>query len=266
MTNWSFEGGSSHRGFNLNGGLGAPSGTNSKTGWNALTASLTVGGWFIFTAKPGAFSRQMYDVGIGGAGAEKVIVENIYYDAQSDGQRYRQQPVHCPIYIPTGTRVSYRYQSNTVSTDSACHLSIVPVSSWMAERKLSRAKSFGANTGSTIGTDIDPGGSIGTYGSWTNVGSTTTNSIRALIACIGRSDNTTLTECDWIVQVGWGSTAQQVVEFTVVGNSLEDFATSGINGPFPVNIPAGEQIKVRAKCSINDATDRIFDIVLLGFS
>jgi hypothetical protein len=55
----------------------------------------------------------------------------------------------------------------------------------------------------------------------------------------------------------------------ILGN-LAYVVDSGIDTPepqyygFPVSIPKGSRVAARAQCSINDATDRLIDITLIG--
>jgi hypothetical protein len=45
-----------------------------------------------------------------------------------------------------------------------------------------------------------------------------------------------------------------------------DLPTPPMSGPFFVNIPEGVRLSVQAQCSINDASDRLFDAIIVALS
>ncbi len=99
-----------------------------KTAWTELVASTTaVSNWVSLTPglpttnSPG--TPWTFDIGVGAAGAERLVVENYRYNITST-ELVRGSMVPFPVAIPAGQRLSVRY---TTDTTTATHTPTVCV-------------------------------------------------------------------------------------------------------------------------------------------
>lgn len=250
------------------GGKSITNGTgNSKGSWGEVIDStpIAAAGFILMISQTNAavLTDMLVDIGIGGSGSETVLIENILVS----GRALLTMSVLFEIPIPAGTRVAARGQ-NPGGTGATTD--VVPVlipATFTSPSGLGRAATYGAVTGDSGGTAIDPGGSANTKGSWGEIAASTTNPIRRLYVIIGNQGNVARTDCTWLVDIGiGGSGSEQVLipDLLAAASTNNDIVTPAIVGPIPVDLPAGTRIAARCQCSITDATDRTLDIVLIG--
>lgn len=112
-----------HFGENLDaGGRGVAgvvtSTAHSKTAWTEYIASTTEdmhGFWVLCTVNTsshtiGAF---MLDLAVGSVGNEELIAEDLFF--KTHNQEFHVSPFFIPVYIPAGTRISFRHQTTITS-------------------------------------------------------------------------------------------------------------------------------------------------------
>lgn len=207
----------------------------------------------------------LVDIAIGASSAEQVIVANLTCSAGS-GAQLAPTVYSFPITIPSGARLSARCQATTGS--SGIRVLLVGLTSgFLMPMGLGRIATYGAATADSGGTSVDPGATIHTKGAWSVLSAATDHDMRGFVMGIGNQLNGVRLGMDWLVDVGIGGAG---VEQTVLDNF--HMCTSTVFDtvfpqawPFiPVNIPAGTRLVVRAQCSSNDATDRLFDAIIYG--
>lgn len=259
------------------------SGTNAY--WAAATSSAsanTKGDWLeVFSSSPFdanglnisiGYATEGYsfllDIGIGAAGSEVVIISNILYEVTGLGTRFLNNDIFFPISIPNGSRVSIRIQSTGGSKVMSVGLSLF--SGGWNKQACSLVTTYGAATADSGGTSVDPGGTAHTEGAYTEITAATTNITRGFILASGGQLNTSRQWSEWLVDIAIGGAGSEVVIFPDLRLACESFSWSTMIPHFtqyiPLQIASGQRIAVRAKCSINDATDRLFDVVLYGVS
>lgn len=215
----------------------------------------------------GANQDSLVDIAIGAAASEVVIVSNL---ALSRPGSIENGPcwVDIPIHIPAGTRVAVRRQDSTGGGSIVMGLICQTGKALTYGRSFSKAVTYGVNTGDSGGTSIDPGGSANTKGSYVQLTASTTAPIRYLILCLQGQTNAVRTFSRFLIDVAIGAAASEVVllqDIPAVASGNSDYVVPTW-AAFEVSIPAGSRIAVRAQASITDATDRLFDISLVGFS
>jgi hypothetical protein len=132
---------------------------------------------------------------------------------------------------------------------------------------LTRVTDYGTNTADSGAVSVDPGATINTKGSWTQIVASTTNPIRMLMVGIGNGANATRTAYDWLLDIGIGGSGSEVVILAdqhLEAHTSDDLMSPTFIGPFPCNIPAGTRIAARSQCSGNDAADRLCDVQIYG--
>lgn len=205
----------------------------------------------------------LVDIAIGGAGSEQIIIANLLVS-----QTALNTDVYYffPVEIPAGSRISARLQSTT--TSGSQRVSGLLLGGGMAQVEgWSGVETLGADTSDSGGTSIDPGGTINTKGSYVQVTAACGHEIRGLSIGIGHGQNGIRSNANFLVDIAIGGAGSEQV---IVPNvALHSTAGSDMILPLsynfiPIRIPSGSRIAVRAQCDINDAADRLFDVVLYG--
>lgn len=248
--------------------LTANASANTKaTSYTTLIASLAADcdGFFLNLLGGTASRDLLVDIAIGASSSEVNIIDNFMLSSGTT-LNLEVREVYIPIPIAAGTRVSARCQASTGS--ATCFAGVSPVKSRYAF-SFSKATTYGANTGDSGGTSIDPGGTINTLpANMTQLSAAITDPIRYLIACIGNGGNFTRTTCQHSFQIGYGGSGSEtvVVPLTYITQDAgRDTFTPTAFSKF-VDIETGQRLAARQNSSINDASDRLFDMTVIGFS
>lgn len=239
----------SNRGTNIV----APASTNTKGSWTQVFAGSAVTAPVIgFTiqiannSSAGAARRSLWDVGIGAASSEVVIVENFGGTMPANPTNQPQpRELFFPIRIPAGTRIAMRHQSNQANQTSNVLMTLF-YGNWTDYQTYSGAELLGADT-STTSMLAHTAGNTNTYSSWTSIGSTTARSYYGSALCVGNDTLTTLNGNQYVAQWGYNSTAEGEVWLTA---TTGEFQGSFSNAQFtPGKIALGTQMQIRAKCN-----------------
>jgi hypothetical protein len=204
----------------------------------------------------------LVDIAIGAAGSEVIILADLF--KESWGQITALGPIYdFNIDIPAGTRISARcagYAYNTKKTSVGVHL----MNTGFYKNHLGIVDNYGLNAADCGGVSIDPGGTANTKGAWSQITASTTRTIRELMTVFGNQRNTGRALYHWLVDIGIGGAGSEVVIIPDIpfncGANLTLYPVNSVL--YPVAIPAGTRLSVRAMCSGNDATDRTFDAIL----
>ena len=231
----------------------------------ASTAQPTA--WLLVTVPRVATTIEYFvDIAVGAASAETVIVANLAVSLNSalalTGWNYL-----VPVSIPAGTRISARCQSGGASGSSLYIMvhCFAPMAG--GETGLGAVETGGANTATTRGAIIDPGGTAHTKSAYSagQLIASTAFPYRWLNVAVFHPEAVGALST-WLVDIGIGSSGAETTIipnlFTAAGNTAD--ATSLSVFSFPVSIPAGTRIAARAQCSVNTATERNIDVIVYG--
>jgi hypothetical protein len=119
---------------------------------------------------------------VGGAGAEKVVVPNLLMQSPANEQQTRT--VYVPLYIPQGSRIAARCQSDGSSQSMRAGVTLVN-RSFTSPSSLQKMVAYGISTATTRGTNVDPGGTVHTKGAYSQIAAFTTGPMRQLIVALG---------------------------------------------------------------------------------
>ena len=236
---------------------------NTKGSWVEVEDSLTSDAQgLLLTFGDSSSDDYLFDIGVGAAASEVVVVANIPWCRQLASSGIKES-AYIPFRIAAGARVSLRCQ-NTVGGGTASagvtFLHAVPLSPCTV------ATTYGAATADSGGTSVDPGSSANTKGAYSQITASTTGAIKWLLVGIGNQVNTTRTSANWLMDIATGGAGAEVV--LIPNLNLQAGAGLDVMHPhyfsFPCDIPSGTRLAVRAQCSITDATDRLFDVILIG--
>jgi hypothetical protein len=239
---------------------------NTKTGYTEFTgsAAVSVQGIIIASVMGTASGDALYDIATGAASSETDVLANI---TSARTSTFNVQQFYFPIQIASGARISGRYQST--STTQAWRPVIYLLSGITVPfENCTSAVTYGAVTADSGGTSIDPGGSSHTKGSYVEISASTSADIDWLLVCFGNQVNGARADASWFIDVATGGAgAESVVaaDLHMTSHSADD-RVEPASYLLPLTISSGTRIAVRAQCSITDATDRLFDVVLVGFN
>lgn len=172
---------------------------------------------------------------------------------------------YIPIPIIAGTRISARCQASAAS--KTCTVVVVPVTggNWFLPR-LGGAATYGSNTGTSAGVGIDPGAVAYTKGAYSELSASIGKPIKWVILCIGDKANPLSRNNSWWIDLAIGAAgSEKVILDTIPFYCRTDgvgFQPSAMN--FPCSIPAGSRLAARASVGDTDATDRLFDLSVIG--
>lgn len=239
---------------------------NTKGSYTQLIAStgFDANGIIIMLDDMTAAVDYLIDIAVGAAASEVVKISNLLATGGTGSIVYGAY-YYFPIRIAAGSRISARCQCSTGGN-------IIRVSALLLGNSMQGAEGlavvtpYGDTTADSGGISIDPGGTVNTKGSYTQITASTTYPIRFLVFAIGNQLNNIRTSQSWLVDIAVGAAASEVVKIPNI--PLNCSTSPDIITPqtmcIPVNIPAGTRLSVRAMSDGNDATDRLFDIVLYG--
>lgn len=225
---------------------------NTKGSWTQLIAAASIVAPVIGISvsiannpTSGAAVRSFFDIGVGGSGSEVVLISNLAFVGPSNASN---QPgpaeIFIPVRIPAGTRVSCRHQSTSASKTSNV-LVTVYFGNWAEHRTFAGAECINADTSTTSMLALTAGNS-GSYGSWTNAGSTTSRTYYGGSIMAMNDTVTALSALTYVADWGWNSTACGSRWFVAQTTEAQG-SFSGSAFEFGT-IPSGTQLQIRAKC------------------
>lgn len=237
---------------------------NTKGTWVECITSTNYDVWAISVVLVNVFTsgsaiRMLVDIGVGANPNETVIIPDILCGA--NGNMNNGLPFFtAPIFIPKGTRIVARCQdavgSDTVSVTLFLHGggSTVP---WRAFR---RAESIGTTSSGASGGLAHTAGSSGSESTWTNIGSTTTHMLDAIMPMVQNDTVTALNALVYHLEIGIASTT--LCEYVFFTSTAETISTIFPLCPHYCHVPAGTQLMIRAECS---GTAQSLQYGVLGF-
>lgn len=241
-------------------------GTNvSGTTYVQLVAATTYdwqGFWVSIVNTGATVVQRQLTLGLGSAGNEREILPGATL-CRASTVNMMASAYYVPVAVPAGSRIAGKMSGTT----GAFTVTVTGVAASPMGTPPSGA-GFAHGVGTNQGTAIDCGGAANTKGSWTQIVAATTYPYRYLMAFIGCNGNTTMADGSFLFDIGVGTAAS---EFALVSNLQFEQSVSGdMNvpcafGPFPCDLPAGTRLAVRGQSTITDATDRVFDVTLVGF-
>ena len=258
---------------NLHGSIGynttitASTASNAKGGWSQINAAITNDAYgFLFTVgMAGSAVDYLVDIGRGAAGSEIVDVSNILWSSGGSG-RLNYEVIFIPLFYPAGTRVAVRCQSINASATILVHIAGV-AKGWNSFPLFGRATTYGDVTADSGGTGIDPGATANTKNTPVALTASTTNPMKACLFCIGNQANAADATQDYSadVMVGAASAEQvQLADLVFLGEVTGDKKATRYQYRY-TDIPSGTRVSVRAQSSGVNATDRLFDAIVIGF-
>lgn len=242
--------------------------SNTKTTYTEITSSTVfdAAGFLLnYNLQAGASSLLyiLLDLAIGAAGSEQVILSNL---ALQYSQRLPSGSIFIPIAIPAGTRLAFRHQVNSASTLTVGVSITLLAQGFLPSDLMQIGTTYGAVTGTSAATQVDPGTSANTKGSWTEITSSTTYA-HTMLLIAAHLGSTAPGNTRWYLDIGVGAAGSETV---LVPDLPSSYASSGFTltpnfwGPIPVNIPQGTRLSARLQ-STDTSSARVQQVALYGF-
>ena len=203
----------------------------------------------------------LIDIAYGVGGSEQIVVANLLHSLTVV---LEEAEVFIPIIVPVGTRISARVQSTDGS--ATIRMSVVIQAGGVLGSGMQLCTTYGDNPADSGGVSVDPGGVANTYGAYSEIIASTTRVIKKLIVGLGNQDNVSTVTASWKIDIAinvGGSENPCIPRLQSVGYGTTFHITPSFR-VIEIDIPIGSRISVRAMCSSTDATDRLFDVVLIG--
>ncbi len=235
---------------------------HTKGSWAELVATapfdvlmLAIAGYG--TATSTIDTSQLFDIGVGAAGSEKVVIANIPTGNSTLGLD-NAAPAYFPVAIPSGSRISGRLQAAIAADVHDTWLFMYGGGSWTAGPLFQSVDTMGAVTAASHGTDLQSGAII-------EIEASTPEDYKALGWGLDMGGDPVTSSVQMQLEVFVGAAA---AEKSLFNNIYVDMSSServdtvipaqGIL-PIELNIPAGSRLS--AQVSDNQESG----LVLYGF-
>ncbi len=208
------------------------------------------------------------DIAIGAAASEVVIVPNLLLDsARLVGGV--GAGITIPVSIPAGSRVAVRCQEPGGAGTRNLMMQVTGLAGgWNSSRpSCGTIVDYGTVTASTNGTLVDQGGTINTFGAWTQITASTSRDHFWLGFLSGFDKQTTTPANSYKaeLEIGIGAAASEVTIHKVGLTILNQMPGANPNGfGFFAQIPSGTRIAARLKTGGNASADRHFTLTAYG--
>jgi hypothetical protein len=223
---------------------------HSKGAWSlpfVAALSRDVGGLILRPAVSnvsGAIASRLTDIGVGAAGFEVPVVENL-----DTGHVFSSlEQIVVPRPFKAGDRIVFRSQATVVSSTQTMQL-IGLLDTHPFGSDPGRATTHGAVTATSRLTALAAPGSLNVPGAWTPIVASTPAAYAALILMVSNSPTATLIASNCLVDWAVGNPQnifaqhQQLATFTTEGSQGKRFWT------LPQRIPAGASVWARLRRS-----------------
>lgn len=241
--------------------VAAPAGLNTKGLYTELSASTTFDSsrLYFVNRSQNTVSKCLLDISTGAAGVETVRCADIMLQRGVGGQDSNMiLPLN--IDIPSGTRIAMRMQSSVTITTVAPYLiqEDVPLAS------ISNPVTYGSNLTTSGGVTVDTGAVVDTKGAYSQITASTTVDIDA-IACIHGMNNTLPANAGFKTDIATGAAGSETIvapDFSWTTTALGLYIPNVFQ--FNLVIPSGTRLAVRAQSTTTNATDRVYEAIIIG--
>lgn len=210
--------------------------------------------------------QYLLDLATGPGGSETVVVPNITCSNHDNSSSHNGAVAfNLPLAIGASTRIAARCQCSTGSQAMFVALTLIAAGDTPG---IASFTNYGAVTGDSGSTSVDPGGSANTKGSYTEITASTAAVVQALTVLFTFGSNTAPGNATWAVDLATGPGGSETV---LIPDLRTASAIAGLSsGPriraysVLTYIAATTRIAARASSSITDATDRLIEVALLA--
>jgi hypothetical protein len=242
---------------------------NVKGTWTQITASTPSDcSWMLISTGNSGGNHASIDIGFGAAAAEQIVVPDIVVGSFAIGVNTN---LLLPISVPAGTRIAARTQAKVASSLMLTSISTFDDAFGSAPSPNSDFDTYGFVSATTLGTAVDGGAVASTKSAWVQLSASVVTDLNGFFLCfdVRGATNGTAGGVFFYVDVGIGGAG---VEKVILSNFMVPMyliagvtmALPGHTPYFPIPIPAGQRLSVRASCDSAVTPDRIIGITFYG--
>ena len=209
----------------------------------------------------------LIDIGIDdGAGNNFVIAENLAFAA---AKQEHNHALYVPVHVAAGALIEARCQCQTALSPTMEVLLVGHSANPGGFPGYSRCIALGADTATSRGVNVDPGGTIHTKGAWAVLSSSCPADVAAIFGVVGFNGDVarSASQIFTLVDIGIGAASSESVLLPNLyygWGSVWDGPNDVFFQPVSAQIAAGTRIVARAQSSSNVDSDRDLDLCLYG--
>jgi hypothetical protein len=218
------------------------------------------------TAVSNTSTDVLVDILRGGSGSEEVLIPYLYGGfTLSDLTANVCRSYYFPLFIPAGTRLSARCQSQVASKTVTCRIRLDQRPRGLYGWVGNRVTAYGVVAASSRGTLHTSGN--GSYATATQLTASTTNPIRYMQMSFGGGSDSSLSDQRYYARIVLGATAGVLVEdlplFTDTGvESTGHNDANAILERMMFDLPAGVDLRVSGRTTAS--TNNVQDFIVYG--
>lgn len=239
---------------------------HAKGAWATVVASTPAqvrGLWVWITTATfvnAADSRMAFDVGIGAAGSETMIVEGVLCGHKDNPAN----SYYLPIELPAGVRVAVRAQSVTASKVVSMRAMCVMTEpgQYSSRDHLGMATTYGFDPATTNGMLPAAPASANAYGAWTQIIAATTERCNAMMVSIqGQTGSTNIGVAQGVIDIGMGAVGQEAIVAQIPFETLSNEVVGQLfrchaEAMLEAEVPLGQRLSARIWSTVTSANAR----------
>lgn len=230
----------------------------SATPFPASYIALFIGNSGILAS--GVNSQTLFDIGVGLAGAEQLIVQDVAIGGTAQFAAW-----HFPLTVPSGSRLSMRLRSVTAS--KACLFGMMLYGGGSGIESGHLATTYGAVTATSRGTVLATPAAANTKSAWTVISAATTSPMRWMTIGTAAPNTATSAAANGLMDIGVGAAGVEsvlIADIPYRTSTAEDILAAWPM-TYPVNLPAGVRLVARHQASAVSAS-AVPNITITGIS
>lgn len=246
-------------------------GTNAKGSWAQLIASTAFDGDLLLIQVSGdtatfITASMLFDIGIGAAASEQVVVPDVLF-ATDQWCANGSATMLVPCKVPAGSRIAARGACTDAGTGLRITAHVINIGMGAYYPQGGKIVSYGSASADSGGTSVDPGATANTKGAYAQITASTSEDLRGVVLCMGNQNVSHTTTCNGLLDIAIGGAGSEVIVIPDFHYGVDTNAEMWLpifSPLIPVCIPSGSRIAARAACSINTASIRLMDVVIMG--
>lgn len=207
----------------------------------------------------------LFDIATGAAASEVVQLSNLTAEGTNTSTSISGIGLsEYPLKIAASTRIAARCQDSTGSGTMNVQVILIAAGDLAGATSLT---TYGASTSTSGGTQIDPGATANTKGSYTQITSSST-AVAQWLQLLVTSGRSTYASIFWLVDVATGAASSEVVLipdlfFTSTGSSATTPTLQPRAYSMLTYIASSTRIACRCSATANTATARLINVAIL---
>lgn len=197
-----------------------------------------------------------------GAATEAILIPALTFRARAandGGGRWL-----FPVFIPKASRIAASVQDSTGS--STCLVGVNLFNAGIGMGGLPSTVAQYGTLASSLGVNVDPGGSAHTDSGWVEITSATSWNHNWLALTVANTDTAFTAATKWLIDIGIGAATETVLvsDLPLGGAGTADVPRPDHVFHLPVFVTKGSRLTCRARCGITTDGDRDLFVTIHG--